>query len=167
MPDKRNYSHTELRRNQKTLKVMFLNQILNPKPSAYSAAIANATGAHRMQVPIIERIMRESVFHSTLDWQTQEQFDAGALEALKEYQDLKEFYDAENKCIIYHFHLAKTEDKLEKMFVKLNRATAKNLPELIAKCEAEVLKLQKKRDQIAEQWELHERIKTRFLQILT
>lgn len=137
---------------------MLLNQLLNPKPSAYSAMIAEATGAHRMKLPIIERIMRQVIFHSTLDWQTREQFDAGAIEAYEEYKASEGFYNAEHKFYFYRFHLSKTDEKLTEAVIKLDRATAKGAPDRIAKCQADVEKLREGKAGLSENTELYERI---------
>lgn len=137
---------------------MLLNQLLNPKPTAYSAAIAKATGAHRMELPVIERIMRGVIFHSTLDWQTRAQFDAGAIEAYQEYKASHGFYDAERKFTFYRFHLLKTDEKLAEAVIKLDRAAAKGVPGRIAKCQADVEKLREKKLRLSEKVELFERI---------
>jgi hypothetical protein len=107
---------------------MILNQLLHPKPTAYSDMIAEATEAHRMELPIIERIMRQVIFHSTLDWQTREQFDAGAIEAYEEYKVSERFYNAEHKFFLYRFNLSKTDEKLTEAVIKLDRAAAKGAP---------------------------------------
>ena len=55
----------------------------------YTKMIMAATGASEQDAHPIEEIMREDIFHSTLDWQTKEQFNAGAKEAaalLPEYR---------------------------------------------------------------------------------
>ena len=49
--------------------------------SAYSDLIIEATGASGDDVTIIENIMREEIFHSTLDWQTARQFATAARKA--------------------------------------------------------------------------------------
>lgn len=145
---------------------MLLNQILNPKPTAYSADIAEVTGAHRMELPIIERLMRDVIFHSTLDWQTKEQFEAGAREAYEIYQSAKGFYDAENKLLIYQFHHSKTEENLSAAVAKLDRATAKGVPERVFKCQAEVAKLRKKTAELAKKTEFWERVMRRMNELL-
>jgi hypothetical protein len=139
-------------------KAMLLNQLLNPKASAYSAMIAEATGAHRIELPMIERIMREVIFHSTLDWQTKAQFDAGAIEAYQEYKALDGFYNAEHNFTFYRFHLSKTDTKLTEAVIKLDRATAKGVPGRIAKGQADVEKLREKKVILSEKVELYERI---------
>tara|TARA_R110000824_G_scaffold347505_1_gene534263 strand:+ start:283 stop:447 length:165 start_codon:yes stop_codon:yes gene_type:complete len=39
----------------------------------------DATGCKRTEVPSIDDIMRDYIFHSTLDWQTREQLDKAAV----------------------------------------------------------------------------------------
>jgi len=41
--------------------------------------IMQATGCKRAEVPSIDNIMRDCIFHSTLDWQTREQLDEAAV----------------------------------------------------------------------------------------
>ena len=43
--------------------------------------IQEATGAPAGECAILENIMREEIFHSTLDWQSREQLIAGAQQA--------------------------------------------------------------------------------------
>ena len=55
----------------------------------YQELIIKATGANARDVEYIEDIMREDIFHSTLDWQSRAQFVRGAREAaemLKAYR---------------------------------------------------------------------------------
>jgi hypothetical protein len=54
--------------------------------SIYSRAISEITGITDPEgLAEIESIMRQDVFHSTLDWQSAELFKEGALEALAVY----------------------------------------------------------------------------------
>jgi len=46
--------------------------------SGYGEIIMNATGCAADEVELIEDVMRDVVFHSTLDWQTREQLEEGA-----------------------------------------------------------------------------------------
>lgn len=53
-----------------------------PKLAGYAACISEATGVTDPHVlDQIEDTMRHTIFHSTLDWQTEEQFERGAREA--------------------------------------------------------------------------------------
>jgi hypothetical protein len=45
------------------------------------------TGCKSEEAPAIEEILRDVVFHSTLDWQTVKQFDAGVREAYRLYRE--------------------------------------------------------------------------------
>ena len=45
----------------------------------HSDFIMDATGCKRTEVPSIDDIMRDYIFHSTLDWQTREQLDKAAV----------------------------------------------------------------------------------------
>lgn len=49
--------------------------------SCYTDAIIKATGCLEADAPILEEIMRHTIFHSTLDWQTKQVFDKGARDA--------------------------------------------------------------------------------------
>jgi len=48
--------------------------------------IINATGCKPEEAEEVEEIMRDVIFHSTLDWQTGAQFNKGAREAYQVYQ---------------------------------------------------------------------------------
>lgn len=62
----------------------------------YAQQIQDATGASVEILPILERIMREEIFHSTLDWQTARQFNAAAHKAHKMYREAHHYYDADH-----------------------------------------------------------------------
>ncbi len=62
--------------------------------TGYAADIQKATGAPRHLLGLIENIMRQEVFHSTLDWQTRAEFDRGAKRAYALYRRDSAFYDA-------------------------------------------------------------------------
>jgi hypothetical protein len=54
--------------------------------SGYSAMIAGAIGVNDQAVlDIVEDVMRNDVFHSTLDWQSRDVFDRGARDAYDVY----------------------------------------------------------------------------------
>lgn len=96
---------------------------INPKPNVmqmenmtlfpYAAQIAEATGAPAEVLPILERIMREEVFHSTLDWQTPRQFRAGAKKAYQIYAGDAEFFQIEARLRRASFHLLGAENALQ------------------------------------------------------
>jgi len=46
---------------------------------SYQDLIIRATGCPPADAPEIEEIMRQDIFHSTLDWQTREQLEEAAV----------------------------------------------------------------------------------------
>ena len=48
----------------------------------YQKSIVECLGCSKEEAESIEDIMRYEIFHSTLDWQTKEQFDMAALQGL-------------------------------------------------------------------------------------
>lgn len=54
----------------------------------YAEQIIKATNCDPRDAPRIEEIMRQHIFHSTLDWQTNRQFNNGARKA-KEFMDFE------------------------------------------------------------------------------
>lgn len=97
----------------------------------YEQMICEATGASPEIAPTLERIMREDVFHSTLDWQTKEEFDAGAREAYDQYQFAPAYYNSVSRLLKLVYQRMKAETRLE-------NARKKGSPELIAKAEADL-----------------------------
>jgi hypothetical protein len=58
--------------------------------SSYSKLIREATGVtDQKSLDQIEEILRQDVFHSTLDWQSRAQLMKGAKEALELWKDMK------------------------------------------------------------------------------
>ena len=64
----------------------------------YQRLIREATGAPASDLGRIENIMREEVFHSTLDWQTREQLAGAAREARRRLEEEHELYDLDYAC---------------------------------------------------------------------
>lgn len=58
--------------------------------TTYQQIIIEATGCREEDVQEIEDLMRQVVFHSTLDWQTRDQLEAGAREAWSLLQEIRE-----------------------------------------------------------------------------
>jgi hypothetical protein len=57
---------------------------VNGKLTGYQVLIQEATGVSELDhIERIEDTMRNVIFHSTLDWQTREQLEQGAREALQ------------------------------------------------------------------------------------
>ena len=70
--------------------------------SAYMQMIIEDTGCNAAGAAIIEDIMRNEIFHSTLDWQTRAQFRQGARKAakvLEQNRALFESYRARSRAI--------------------------------------------------------------------
>ncbi len=63
----------------------------------YQALIYEATAAPIAILPILERIMREEIFHSTLDWQSRRQFVTAAKKAHRMYQKASLYYQSEDE----------------------------------------------------------------------
>jgi hypothetical protein len=61
-------------------------------PSPYSDIIIKTTGAAGCDVIMIKNIMREEIFHSTLDWQTARQLATAARAAQTMLRGDYEFY---------------------------------------------------------------------------
>lgn len=59
----------------------------------YETAIIEATGCGPEDAELIEDIMRNEVFHSTLDWQTREQFSVGARQAAQILSENREMFE--------------------------------------------------------------------------
>ena len=51
----------------------------------YQEQIVKATGCKESEAEDLEEIMRQDIFHSTLDWQTKKQYNKGAREAYELY----------------------------------------------------------------------------------
>ena len=56
---------------------------MNSRRSFYRSLIIAATGINEKEAGYVEEIMRDDIFHSTLDWQSRAQFVWGAKEAVE------------------------------------------------------------------------------------
>ena len=81
----------------------------------YLPAIAEATGAPEPALPILEEIMRTEIFHSTLDWQSAEEFRNGARKAYELYLEDQEFYDANARWRKALFRVSVAEQAIENL----------------------------------------------------
>ena len=59
--------------------------------------ISAATGVDSITLPVLERIIREDIYHGPLDWQSVEELETAAKEALAIYGADKEFHDADTR----------------------------------------------------------------------
>jgi hypothetical protein len=83
--------------------------------SSYQEMIQEFTNAAIDELPILENIMRNEVFHSTLDWQTRAQFRTGAKKALKLFQEDREFYLANHRLKHASFRAFAAEQELARI----------------------------------------------------
>lgn len=82
------------------------------KASPYASLIATATGAPGSRLTLLENLMRDEIFHSTLDWQSAEELAEGARRAHDLYRSAPAYYDG---LLILHraeFRHAKLESSL-------------------------------------------------------
>ena len=56
------------------------------------------------EAQIVETIMRENIFHSTLDWQTKKEFQSGARKAWKLFLSKREFFESHHRNMKALFH---------------------------------------------------------------
>ena len=63
------------------------------KASPYASLIADATGASTSRLALLENLMRDKIFHSTLDWQSAEELAERARRAHDLYRSTPAYYD--------------------------------------------------------------------------
>ena len=90
--------------------------------SGYKRLIQDATGAPVGDLALIERIMRDEIFHSTLDWQTAEQLAGAARQARRLLNENRGLYDLENACGAAMFQRMRAESALRENDTPENRA---------------------------------------------
>lgn len=83
------------------------------KNSPYAQLIGDATGAPDHLLPLLENLMRDEVFHSTLDWQSAAQLADGARQAYDLYRSAPAYYDGLLLLQRAEFRLVGVERKLE------------------------------------------------------
>ena len=91
--------------------------------------IQAATCAPDQDLTLIENIMREDVFHSTLDWQSEQQLADGARQAFARLQDDRHLYNLDQECRMAMFHKMRAEAEVRNQDTAANRsalATAEN-----------------------------------------
>ncbi len=84
------------------------------KASPYASLIAAATGAPESRLALLENLMRDEIFHSTLDWQSSEELAEGARRAHDLYRSAPSYYDGLLILQLAEFRLAKLESSLRK-----------------------------------------------------
>ncbi len=73
----------------------------------YQDMILEDTNCSPSDSIMVENIMREEIFHSTLDWQTREQFREGAEQAFERLQEDRDLYEARHFAGRERFYAAK------------------------------------------------------------
>lgn len=98
------------------------------KTSPYAPLIAAATGAPQSRLAMLENLMRDEIFHSTLDWQSAEELADGARRAHDLYRTAPAYFDGLENFQRANFRLSQLE-------AKLIRARKSGNPEKIADLE--------------------------------
>ncbi len=79
--------------------------------SAYNQMIIEDTGCNRDDAGMIEDIMRNEVFHSTLDWQTRAQLRQGARKAARVLEQNRELFESYRAQTLAMFEQMKQAQK--------------------------------------------------------
>ena len=85
------------------------------KASSYASLIAAATGAPECRLALLENLMRDEIFHSTLDWQCAEVLAEGARKENEIYDSAPAYYNGLMILQRAEFRLAKLEDSLRRV----------------------------------------------------
>lgn len=83
-----------------------------PIPNPLHRLIEEATDAPARDLAQIENIMRDEIFHSTLDWQSREQLADAARQAFARLNEDREMYDRNQDCRIAMFQKLRMEADL-------------------------------------------------------
>ena len=92
------------------------------RPDGYQRLSQQATGAAIAELALIENIMREEIFHSTLDWQTCEQLVDDARQAQQQLAASRELYDLDHHCRVAMFRQMRAEAAVYASDTPANRA---------------------------------------------
>jgi hypothetical protein len=102
--------------------------------SPYAPSIASATGARADDLSKIETIMRDEIFHSTLDWQTEAQLADAAIQANRLLRANRSFYEMHFSHMATVFEETRAETRKREAVASLHRAIASGKTDRIAKC---------------------------------
>ena len=80
-----------------------------PLPNPIHRLIQDATHAPARDLAQIENIMRDDIFHSTLDWQTRDQLSAAARQAFAFLNENHELYDLSRVSALAMFQKMRAE----------------------------------------------------------
>jgi hypothetical protein len=92
------------------------------RPNWLHRLIQDATGALAKDLAQIENIMRDEIFHSTLDWQTKEQLADAARQAFARLNDDRDLYDLDQAGRMAIFNKIRAESALRDHYTPANRA---------------------------------------------
>ena len=98
------------------------------------AMIQQVTGVSRQEAPIIERLMGESIRHSTLDWLSPEEFANTAREAYQLFNLAPSYFHSQQACLAAAFKRMQAEKRLERTQAKSDPQTVNKAREHLALC---------------------------------
>lgn len=119
--------------------------------------ISTVTGARAEDMPKVEAIMRDEIFHSTLDWQSEAQLADGATRAYHLLRNHRAFYEMQFTHTATVFAESQAEVRDRDAREALGQAVASGRVERIEKCRVaeqkakEHLALARRKREIAEQ----------------
>ncbi len=93
-----------------------------PRANWLHRLIQDATGAPAKDLAQIESVMREEIFHSTLDWQNREQLADAARQAFARLNEDRELYELDHSCRSAMFQKIRAESALRENQTPINRA---------------------------------------------
>lgn len=111
-------------------------------PNPLHELIHDATGAPPALIPIIEQVMREDIFHSTLDWQTAAELADGARQAYDLYCTASPYFNTWSACQAAVFKTMQANERLEK-------ARKRGKPDSIIKAEQHLQFCQRRERELA------------------
>jgi len=88
----------------------------------YVQLIRKATGAPDQDLARIEQIMRDEIFHSTLDWQSRGELAAAARQAQRRLNEDREMYDLDLACRLAMREVMRAQSAVAKEDSLQNRA---------------------------------------------
>jgi hypothetical protein len=93
-----------------------------PRPNWLQCLVQDATGATVKDLAQIENIMRQEIFHSTLDWQSREQLVDAARQAFSRLNEDRELYALDHSCRMAMIQKMRAESGLRDHNSPANRA---------------------------------------------
>lgn len=106
----------------------------SPKSNPYQEMIQQVTGVSRHDAPILERLMRESILHSTLDWLSQEEFANAAREAQQLFKIAPPYFYTQQACFSATFKRMQAEGRLQRALDKKNDQAITKARETVTLC---------------------------------